>query len=470
MHEDETKLERIEERLSVDKSSVSDGSVIVATTTETVPASATIHLRRDHISIERVPLDHIVDDVPEVRVDGDTTIIPVVEERLVVKKKLVLVEEVRLRQRSTIRPQRVEAELRQQRVTVKRISEDLKPGRNIMAELYNENARNFAAGTYNTLSAFFDSRGDAEAAVSRLKDAGIDERDIRFIPGYEADGETANVASEDRQGFWAALGDWFFPDEDRATYAEGLRRGGFLVSVSNLSDALYETAHDILDDEGSIDIDERADLWRQEGWTAQRSSEDFASSSYDRNAAEGDLAVPDSINADTYDSAGEQRTFDTGVDAVAQASSSREDAFDAGSRDETIPVVEERLRVGKRDISSGSVRVRAYTLEQPVREDVSLRDENVEIERRSVDRPLTDADQAFQDRTISAEEHHEEAVVRKDARVVEEIGIRKTASDRTETINENVRKTEVEIEDDRDGLSQSQTGSGQSQSQGFRRD
>jgi len=215
--------------------------------------------------------------------------------------------------------------------------------------------------------------------------------------------------------------------------------------------ANYETAHDILDDEGSIDIDERADIWRNEGWDAQRSTESYATSTYD---------------------ASQQKKFDADLDKVAQSAGSvREDAFDAGSRDETIPVVEENLRVAKRDINNGSVRVRAYTVETPVRENVSLRDESVEIERRSVDRPLTDADRAFQDRTISAEERHEEAVVQKDARVVEEIGIRKTADQRTETIEETVRKTEVEVDDQRtDRNSQSQGGFGQSQGQGFRRD
>jgi len=262
-----------------------------------------------------------------------------------------------------------------------------------MANLYNENAPTFGSGSSsNILSAFFDSRSDAETAVSRLKDAGIVERDIRFMPGYEADRETAAVASDDRGGFWSKLEDWFFPDEDRAAYAEGLRRGGFLVSVSNLSDALYETAHDILDDEGSIDIDERADTWRQEGWNANSSNEPIASS--------------------TDDAAREQRRFDSGVDGVSQAAaSSKEDAFDAGARDETIPVVEENLRVGKRDVNNGSVRVRAYTVEQPVREDVSL--------------------------------------------------------------DETVRRTEVEVEDQRTGLSQSQTGFGQTQngqSQTFRKD
>ena len=320
-----------------------------------------------------------------------------------------------------------------------------------MANLHTDTIGSVTANpSNNTLSAFFDSRNDAETAVDRLKDAGIPDSSIRFLPGYDADSNDAAVASDDRSGFWAKLENFFFPDEDRATYAEGLRRGGFLVSVE-VDDASYETAHDILDDEGSIDIDERAETWRKEGWGAQTSNEALATSSYDASR--------------------QQRKFNDDLDNVSQASTVREDAFDAGSRDETIPVVEENLRVDKRDVNNGSVRVRAYTVEEPVREDVSLRDENVEIERRTVDRPLTDADWAFQDRTISAEEHHEEAVVSKDARVVEEIGIHKTASHRTETIDDSVRKTEVEIDDERrGGQSQSQTGFGQRQNQTLRRD
>ena len=318
-----------------------------------------------------------------------------------------------------------------------------------MADTYNETASSVASGaSNNTLTAFFDSRSDAESAVERLKDAGIPESAIRFMPGYASDSDAANVASDDRSGFWASLSDWFFPDEDRATYAEGLRRGGFLVSVQ-VDDASYESAHDILDDEGSIDMDERAETWRTEGWDTQRPTEAYASSTHD---------------------ASQERKFDDDLDDVVQATAAvREDTFDDGSRGDTIPVVEENLRVGKRDVNSGSVRVRAYTVGQPVREDVNLRDENVEIERRVVDSPLTDADRAFQDRTISAEEHHEEAVVSKEARVVEEIGISKTASDRTETIDDTVRKTEVKVDDER-SQSQSQNGLGQNQGQGFRRE
>ena len=66
------------------------------------------------------------------------------------------------------------------------------------------------------------------------------------------------------------LGGWFFPDDDRAAFTEGLRRGAFLVSV-DVDEPDHDTALDILDAEGSIDLDERADLWRTEGWDLQSS-------------------------------------------------------------------------------------------------------------------------------------------------------------------------------------------------------
>ena len=67
-------------------------------------------------------------------------------------------------------------------------------------------------------------------------------------------------------------------------------------------------------------------------------------------------------------------------------------------------------------------------VEEPVNESVDLLEERVEIARRLVDHEVTSADTAFQDRTIEREEYREEAVVQKEARVVEEIGLRKTSA------------------------------------------
>lgn len=143
-----------------------------------------------------------------------------------------------------------------------------------MTSPYNDGAPSFSGGrAKSTLTAFFDSRGDAEKAIDNLKEAGI--LDVLLMPGYEADGEGSPAAAESA-GFWSKLEDWLFPDDDRAVYAEGLRRGGFLVSAG-VDDATYNTAHAILDDEGAIDMDERADLWRTDGWTATRDQQATAS-------------------------------------------------------------------------------------------------------------------------------------------------------------------------------------------------
>jgi uncharacterized protein (TIGR02271 family) len=125
---------------------------------------------------------------------------------------------------------------------------------------------------------------------------------------------------------------------------------------------------------------------------------------------------------------------------------------------EYIPVVEERLNVGKRTTEHGRVRVRSYAVERPVEEQVNLRQEHVEIDRRPVDRPVAAADEAlFAEKTIEATERVEEAVVSKDARVVEEVGIRKDATQRTETVSDTVRRTEVEVEDERGKVSRTGT-------------
>jgi uncharacterized protein (TIGR02271 family) len=123
--------------------------------------------------------------------------------------------------------------------------------------------------------------------------------------------------------------------------------------------------------------------------------------------------------------------------------------FGTAGGEERIPVVEERLSVGKRQAGQGRVRVRSYVVETPVQEQVMLRKEDVQVERRPVDRPMAAGDDAFRERTIEATETSEEAVVSKEARVTEEVVVRKTAEERTETVRDTVRRTEVEVEDER---------------------
>jgi uncharacterized protein (TIGR02271 family) len=278
-----------------------------------------------------------------------------------------------------------------------------------------------------TVSAMFDSQGDAQRAVDRLIDAGIPAGSVRLVPGYENDTPVTD-RSEHHRGFFASLADLFMPDEDRYTYAEGLSRGGFMVVASDLDMAYYDRAVDILDDEGSIDLDEREQSWRSEGWTG-----------YQTDATGSGLGLG---AASTGAYAATETTTDRDLDTTRGL----------GTTDDVIPVVDERLVVGKRDVNLGRVRVRSYLREEPVSANVNLHEERVTLERRPVDRPLTDADAAFRDRTIEAEAHAEEAVIGKEARVTEEISLRKEGFEHEETVSDTVRKTEVEIEDDRNNV------------------
>ena len=127
-----------------------------------------------------------------------------------------------------------------------------------------------ASRSSNTLTAFYEDRDAAEGAVERLVGAGIARDGIRLVEGNDTEADREVGISDDGKGFWEALRDFFFPSEDRAAYSEGLRRGGYLVTVTGVSADLADTALDILDDEGSVDIDERAASWRSEGWSAER--------------------------------------------------------------------------------------------------------------------------------------------------------------------------------------------------------
>ena len=120
-------------------------------------------------------------------------------------------------------------------------------------------------GAGSTVSAFFDHREEAQAAIARLKDGGIPDGSISFTEGA-AGGEGGERVHEPK-GFFESLADFFMPADDRYVYAEGLSRGGYLVTVAGLSGADYDRAVDILDDEGAIDLDERSEAWRSEGWT-----------------------------------------------------------------------------------------------------------------------------------------------------------------------------------------------------------
>jgi len=136
-----------------------------------------------------------------------------------------------------------------------------------------------------------------------------------------------------------------------------------------------------------------------------------------------------------------------GGTAITGGQSMQRDTGMSGSTSRAIPVVEEELKVGKREVQRGGVRVYSRVVETPVNESIGLREEHVNVERRPVNQPISTADtSAFKEQSIELRETAEEAVVQKSARVVEEVLVGKEVSQRQETIHDTVRHTEVQVE------------------------
>ncbi len=114
----------LEERMTVAKRKVAAGKIRVSTRTEFREEFAEIALDRNVVEVTRVAIGEIIDAAPEVRIEGDTTIVPVVEERFIIVKQLYLKEEIRIRNSVESKLTRTSVQLRQQTAAVERMDAD----------------------------------------------------------------------------------------------------------------------------------------------------------------------------------------------------------------------------------------------------------------------------------------------------------------------------------------------------------
>jgi len=291
------------------------------------------------------------------------------------------------------------------------------------------------------VTALYDTRAEAEAARQRLSSEVSLDR-IKII-------DKDNGGSSGDGSGSGGLGGLYLSNDDRHAYGEGIRRGGFLLCAE------VETGEDadkivrLLEESSSVDMDERQNSWRNEGWSPQAATSGMSSG------------------------AGAMSGSATGMQGSAGTMSQTSGQVVA---EEHIPIVEEELRVGKREVERGGARVRSYVREVPVQEQVTLREEHVSVERRPVEQgqsqtvsqgqTLSQGQSQFggqaganagnpedllQERTIEMRETAEEAVVQKVANVREEVVVTKTAEERVEQVSDTVRHTEVDVEDGRAG-------------------
>jgi uncharacterized protein (TIGR02271 family) len=228
-------------------------------------------------------------------------------------------------------------------------------------------------------------------------------------------------------GVVGALVDMGLPEAEAERYAEGLRRGGALVTAQVADDRVDE-AMDIMDRHHPIDLKERTRTWQESGWQGFSPEADMLTSADIERERSFYSSPRSTMDRDmTYD---ETRSHGRTID-----------------NDEHIDIVEEEVKIGKRAVDRGGVRVHTYVVERPVEEDVVLEETRVNVERRNVDRPASQADlDAFQERTIEVNETAEELVINKEARVTGEVHINKEREQHTERVRETARRTEVDVE------------------------
>jgi uncharacterized protein (TIGR02271 family) len=110
----------VREELQIDKKREETGGVAVHITPRSHEQVVDIPLLDEQVQVQRVPINRPVDTPPSVRQEGDVTIVPVFEEVLVVEKRLILKEEIRITRRQTQRNERQKVTLQHEEVHVVR--------------------------------------------------------------------------------------------------------------------------------------------------------------------------------------------------------------------------------------------------------------------------------------------------------------------------------------------------------------
>ncbi|MGZ9044580.1 MAG: DUF2382 domain-containing protein [Telluria sp.] len=335
----------------------------------------------------------------------------------------------------------------------------------------------------HTLIAVFDNRSDAQKAMDDLLASGFSRPNVRLSEGDTGATATTAAATEEEESIGDSIkhffADLFGSDRGDRTevYSQAIERGHYVLTVTAPSEPEVERAADLVERYGPTDIDEKATGWGADmgtgamaaGATSQRaqpmSAQSINQDSLDiqrgtGNAASGlpgatmsgaamsGLDMTTSMSGGTT-AAGLTPSFGSGLGVGGRtAPETRPDSMQyADTESKSIPVVQEELKVGKREVQRGGVRIYSHIVETPVDESVSLREEHVSVQRRAIDKMVDPADvPAFQETSIEMRESAEEPVVEKSARMVEEVVVGKTVTSHEEHVRDTLRHTEVEVE------------------------
>jgi hypothetical protein len=196
-----------------------------------------------------------------------------------------------------------------------------------------------------TIVALYDTRTDAEAAVRDLEADGFDRSATEIIAHS---GSTTDYSSRESGGFLSRLFEWNVPERDAHVYAEGVRRGGSLLKL-RVDDDDVDRAVAVLERGNVVDVDERETAYRSSGWTGY----DETATPYDDTSATEERARYTTGSMGTGAGLGAAAESFRATNTTDETTARRGVDVD---REEVIPVAEERIDIGKRQVEGGSVR------------------------------------------------------------------------------------------------------------------
>lgn len=301
-----------------------------------------------------------------------------------------------------------------------------------------------------TVIGIFDNENEAQQAVQNLCNRGFNREDVDIAARSTTSNTTAN---DDDDSFGHSISNFFgslfgSDDDNTSKYAEVAKRG-VTVTVHARSEDDAERAADLLDEYGAVNVDERASEYRSNSGSSMLDSDREPGTNSDYNTSNlggSDLSNQGRVEKEPGINSGYSTSNTMGSDLTDHNRTTNTDYTD-DSTARSIPIIEENLEVGKKEVQSGGARIRSTIVEKPVEESVRLRTEHVNVERNPVNRQATDAElNTFKEGTIEMTEHKEVPVVEKQAWVKEEISLNKDVDEREETVRDTVRSTKVDVE------------------------
>ena len=303
----------------------------------------------------------------------------------------------------------------------------------------------------HTVIGLFNNRSDAQTAMQELVQAGFIQENIdlsnRSPAGTDTDYSATNTTS-DNQGIGDKISNFFsslFDDDTTASnYTNAAYDADAILTVQADSAERAEEARDILDRNGALDVDENNTAYGATYGSETDLRENYSGAGL---TSETTGTMDTSATMNTTGTTGRADYNTTDYDETTRHEANLRTDTDIENR-EVIPVVEENLEVGKRAVERGGARIRSRVIEKPVEANVRLREEHVVVNRRPVNRAVTDADMNnLQEGDIEITERAEVPVVNKQARVVEEIEVGKTVEEHNETVRDTVRRTDVDVQE-----------------------